>query len=123
MLHDLPVDFRWPSPWSPLTDSQASIDFVRSLADPFDEEPLASTIEAELQRELCPGHPLYRVETWVVASNREDFNEYLFVTDDAKMPVVFVHLTWTQERTPDFPFTVIYSSWEEFRAAWEEEDA
>lgn len=113
-----PSGFLWPEPWRPLADSEASTELVRSLADPLDEEPLAFTFEAELQREVCPEHPLHAVECLAVARNREHFDEFIFATAHPDMPVAFVHLTWTVESTPTFPYTVGYPSWEAFRAAW-----
>jgi hypothetical protein len=71
-----------------------------------------------LQHEVCPGHPLYRIECRAVARNREHHDEFIFVTAHSDMPVAFVHLTWTVESGPAFPYAVGYPSWEAFRAAW-----
>ena len=47
---------------------------------------------------------------------------FIFATAVPGKPVAFVHLTWTVEKDPLFPYTVVYPSWEAFRAAWGESD-
>jgi hypothetical protein len=114
MLRGPPDGFRWPYPWRPLADPE--------LVPPFHEGLRAFTLEAELQREVCPGHPLYRVECRAVARNVEDIDEFIFATAKPQMPVAFVHLTWAVERSPAFPFPVAYPSWEAFRSSWADAD-
>jgi hypothetical protein len=100
---DVPDDFCWPQPWKPLPSGWLG---------------RVGSIEAELQSEVCEGHPLYRVACRVVAWNAEDTNEFLFVTDNPAMPLAFVHLTWKAERDPTWPYTVGYPCWDGFRSAW-----
>jgi hypothetical protein len=50
--------------------------------------------------------------------NREDPNEFLLVTAHPRMPLAFVHLTWTKEEGDKFPWVEGYESWEAFRLAW-----
>jgi hypothetical protein len=124
MLPVPPDGFQWPSPWEPLADPSAALEMglcVNYLL--AEEEGVAPTMEAELEREVCEGHPLYRLPCKAVAWNKEDPNEFLFVTADPDKPVAFVHLTWQIESTPAFPYTVEYPSWEAFRAAWEDSNA
>ncbi len=121
MIPDPPDHFFWPNPWRPLDESEASNEVL--VARPFAEEPRAFTFEAELQREVCPGHPLHRIECRAVARSREHHDEFIFVTARPDMPVAFVHLTWTIESDPTFPYTVGYTSWEAFRAAWADSGA
>jgi hypothetical protein len=118
MGEPLPEGFDWPPMWRPLTDSTEAMALVEPLANPFREEELPGTLEAELRREVCPAHPLHGVECRAVARNREDFNEFLFATARPDMPLAFVHLTWAVETTATFPYTIGYPSWEAFRAAW-----
>ena len=110
MDHATPDNFDWPYPWAPLPFPQGWLGKVES-------------VEAELQSEVCPDHPLYREKCKVVARNAEDPNEFLFVTSNPEMPLAFVHLTWKAERDPTWPYTVGYSGWDTFRQAWLTEDA
>jgi hypothetical protein len=80
-------------------------------------------VEAELQSEVCPGHPLHRVECRAIAWNTEDVNEFLFVTTNPRMPLAVVHLTWKRELDSAWPYTLGYPGWDAFRSAWEAEDA
>lgn len=116
MVPGPPDGFSWPDPWHPLVESEASNEVLGP--QPFAEDPKTFTFEAELQHEVCPSHPLYRVECRAVARSREHHDEFIFVTAHPGMPVAFVHLTWTIESNPTFPYTVGYPSWDAFRAAW-----
>jgi hypothetical protein len=88
----------------------------------FGGHDAAPTLAAELQRECCPEHPLHGRTCIAVARARDDLNEFVFVTDHPKYPIAFVHLTWTVERSPAFPHTTGYGSWDEFRIAWTAEE-
>ena len=96
----------WPEPWQPLPLPNRWLGLVKSL-------------EVELQAEVCPAHPLHRVECRPVGWNSEDPNEFLFATARPGMPLAFVHLTWKPENDPAWPYTVGYPTWEAFRTAWE----
>lgn len=98
MLLEIPKDFCWPDRWEPLG--------------------VGHTFETELQREVCPSHPLYQVECRAVARRKDDGDEILFTTARPDMPIAWVHLTWSVETDPDLPFAVGYESWEAFRVAW-----
>lgn len=123
MIEPLPIDSDWPELWERLTDSTEVMAQIKSFADPFGEVPLAATLEAELQREIRLGHPLYGFECWAVARSRVDFNNFLFTTSRPDMPMALVHMTWVMERTGVFPYTVGYGAWEEFRSAWLQPDS
>lgn len=75
-------------------------------------------VEKELQKETSLGHPLHGVTCHVVAFNTGDPNEFLFATDSPAAPLAFVHLTWRTESDPNWPYTVCYPGWGEFRTAW-----
>ena len=109
-MAEVPDNFPWPAPWKPLPLPEGWLGLVRSA-------------EAELQSEVCTGHPLYRVACRAVAFNADDVSEFLFATDNPAAPVAFVHLTFKAETDPQWPYTVCYSGWEAFRAAWEAPDA
>ncbi len=106
----LPEEFQWPSPWKPLSLLKDWLGLVNSP-------------ETELQAEVCPGHPLYRVKCQAIAWNEADPNEFLFATARKDMPLAFVHLTWKSEHDPSWPYTVGYNDWEAFQRAWEPNSA
>jgi hypothetical protein len=99
---ELPDNFPWPGRWEP--------------APTPDGLP---RIEAELQREVCPGHLLYRVACRVVALNGAHGDEYLFATEHPAAPLAFVHLTYAVERDPRWPHAQAYADWHAFRQAFE----
>lgn len=119
MLSDAHSDFRGPDPWRPLAESETAREII--APQPYVDDPRTFTFEAELQREVCPEHPLYQIECRAIARNCDHSDEFIFLTDDPKLPLAFVHLTWQVESSPLFPYTVRYSSWDEFRDAWKEE--
>jgi hypothetical protein len=121
MLPGPPEDYCWPGPWRPVAESEAATEVI--APQPFAPAPASFTFEAELQHEVCPGHSLHGVECRAVARSREHPDEFVFVTADPLLPIAFVHLTWTVESDPAFPYTVGYLSWEAFRSAWVEADA
>jgi hypothetical protein len=112
-----PEDFRWPHPWAALEvqDEAKHVGFAGARAEIFGTGAIAGSLAAELQREVCPAHPLAGLQCEAVGFNKEDENEFIFVTDSPKIPVAFVHLTWEVERNPKFPWTHPFSSFEEFR--------
>ena len=110
------MTFPGPTLGVPLDKAAASNEVL--VPQPFAEDPRAFTIEAELEHEVCPGHPLYGIECRAVARNREHHDEFIFATARPDMPVAFVHLTWAVESNPAFPYVVGYPSWAAYRAAW-----
>jgi hypothetical protein len=117
-----PDGFEWPDLWEPIPAGDDWFGYPRVMTEVFGDPPPDRTLVGELQREVCPGHPLYGVVCVTVGRNREDPNEFLFMTNRPGMPLVFVHLTWAMERDPTFPWVQGYESWEAFRAAWAEPD-
>lgn len=81
----------------------------------------AAAVEAELARELSPGHRLHGlpVRAIVLGGNGDDV---LFEITDGSGQVAEVHLTWRPERDPDWPFAEVYPGWAAFRAAWAADD-
>ena len=121
MVPPPPEDFRWPEPWRPVAEWEAANELIAT--QPFAPDRTSFTFEAELQHEVCPGHPLHRVECRAVARSCEHPDAFVFVTAHPLMPIAFVHLTWHVETDPSFPYTVGYPSWEAFRSAWTDADA
>lgn len=89
-------------------DSPLSLDPWHSLS--LDR---ASAFEAEIQRELSPGHPLHAVKLSALAhSDRAD--DVLFRLDNDR--VVHVHLTWSGKReSPSWPSHRIYPTLDAWR--------
>ena len=113
-----PNGFKWPAPWEQIPAEDTWYGYPRITSEVFDNEHGTGSLADELQREVSPAHPLYRLECSAVGRNREDPNEFLFLTAHPRMPLAFVHLTWTQEKGDTFPWVEGYESWEAFRAKW-----
>ena len=82
---------------------------------------LAANLEAELHRELPKGHQLCGRQLRAIA-RRQDQDDVLFrsATDDGSL--FCVHLTWSKERDPQWPWTVRYASLDDFRERWLREE-
>jgi hypothetical protein len=80
-----------------------------------DEE--AREFEAELKKEISPGHPLAGIAAVCVArsSRRDDF---LFHLPSHAEQFAIVHLTWSKETVPDYPWTTFFKSEEDFVQNW-----
>lgn len=72
-------------------------------------------LNAELRRELSPGHVLYGQNFQVLGRLRRS-DDFLFQIKDGR--VAQVHLTWTEESYPDWPVTKIYPSFFTWSEAW-----
>jgi hypothetical protein len=95
----LPPEFVWISPWAALAEASPP------LPEVLGDQTYSQWLAAELQREVCESHRLYRINVEAIGFNRYDPNEFLFLTDDPKTPFAFVHLTWTVETDPRWPWT------------------
>ncbi|MCP3993897.1 MAG: hypothetical protein GY722_02375 [bacterium] len=74
----------------------------------------ADGLAEELRREVSKGHPLHGVPVRAIAENDETYDDFLFSLEDGTGRVAFVHLTWKKESSPEFPFTQIYQSVDDF---------
>ena len=81
--------------------------------DPW--RPTAPGLEAELAREVGPGHVLAGRRAVAVA-RRVDNDDVLFHLPDGPALLAVVHLTWTgrREQKPQWPYTELYHSVAEF---------
>ncbi len=72
-----------------------------------------SGLEAQLSREIAPGHVLEGVEVRLIA-RRQDTDDALFILADGR--VAEVHLTWrrTRETDPHWPGTAVFESLEQW---------
>ena len=113
-----PAGFEWPFPWVPIRDENKALQLPRILAETFGDDSPEPFLVDELRREVCPGHLLHGRSWLALAQAKDDPNEFVFLTDCPDCPIAFVHLTWQVEMSPTFPYTVGYTSWEEFNRAW-----
>ena len=78
-------------------------------------EPTEAKLDVELEREVGPGHSLHGRRAVAVA-RRRDQDDVLFWLPDGPALLAVVHLTWTgqRERSPAWPFVILYSSIEDW---------
>jgi hypothetical protein len=69
----------------------------------------------ELEKEVSDGHILFGKKVEIVARRRDTDDVLLRLSDNSGCYAV-VHLTWSgkKERSPKWPITTVFSSWEEF---------
>ncbi|MDB5215338.1 MAG: hypothetical protein JWO86_3265, partial [Myxococcaceae bacterium] len=82
-----------------------------ALLEPWNVVNNAQGLEAELARELVPGHPLHGRPNLRAVARRADGDDVLFLSDTI---VAVVHLTWAKNPDPTQPSTEIFSSIEDF---------
>ena len=73
----------------------------------------ASHSEAELQRELCPGHVLFGCQARALG-HRRDCDDVLFGIVHPSARYAVVHLTFQRETRPEWPSTKLFATLEEF---------
>lgn len=95
------MDVRLPDSWSPLSRDEAQ------------------AVEKELRRELPPAHQLQDHQLIALARYRRD--DILFRSQDDQGPVFCVHLTWSVETDPAWPWTESYKDMGDFLERWPRE--
>ena len=75
-------------------------------------------LEKELAREVCVTHPLYRQRVKAVF-RRYPHDDVLFEVFDTDCRFYCVHLTWSIEVDPHWPFITRFRSIEDFCANYE----
>ena len=113
-----PLKYDWPEPWEAICDESRCLEYPRIMAEVFGDHETAPSLATELRRECCPGHLLHGRSCVPVAANRDDPNEFVYLTDHPDCPIAFVHLTWSVESSPIFPYAIGYAGWEAFDLAW-----
>jgi hypothetical protein len=70
---------------------------------------------ADLRRELVSSHPLFGLPAVAVA-RRQDCDDVLFQVGVPPYKYAVVHLTWSgkAEQAPDYPWTTIFDSFNQF---------
>ena len=76
------------------------------------------SLEKELARETCNGHPLHKVQVRALF-RRYPHDDVLFEVFDSDCPYYCVHLTWSAENNPNWPYITRFRSLEDFRANYQ----
>lgn len=78
-------------------------------------QPTSPGLEVELKREAGETHPLFGHEA-VAVGRRFDCDDVIFYLPNNVFPLAVVHLTWSGkiEESAEFPWTVLYSSVEDW---------
>lgn len=79
----------------------------------------ATRLQAELREEMMELHPLFNAGAVCIA-HRHDTHDYLYMLSSNSRPqrLAVVHLTWTGESTPDFPWTTFFDGFDDFNMDW-----
>src|SRR5262249_10219682 len=89
---------------------------------PIEHEQDELGLEAELRRELKPGHPLFDLPVKALG-RRFDQDDVLFEIQDRSDRVAQVHLTWAGDRQkPPWPGHAILNSFDEW-VEWVKEES
>ena len=73
--------------------------------------PALPGLEAELEKEVNVGHPLFGQKA-ISIGRRGDCDDVLFFLPENPFPLAVIHLTWAgrREKSPEWPHTILYSS-------------
>lgn len=91
----IPDEIKMLSPWTALDVDRAKV------------------LEAELMRELSPGHVLEGRRIKALAS-RGDRDDVLFEIEDGTAKLALVHMTWRKELDSKWPSTMFFNGWEQW---------
>jgi hypothetical protein len=75
-------------------------------------------LEVELARETCERHPLHGARVKALF-RRYPHDDVLFEVSDRDYPYYCVHLTWSKETDPHWPWITRFRSLEDFSANYE----
>lgn len=81
----------------------------------------AAELEKELRRELPAPHQLHGRDLIAIA-HRANRKDVLFQTASGGGEFFWVHLTWSVETDPRWPWTVIYRNLADFVERWPREE-
>jgi hypothetical protein len=82
---------------------------------------MAAPLEAELRREIPRAHSLFALELRAIA-RRDGYDDVLFASTGERPRVYCVHLTWSVETDPTWPWTVEYTDVADFARRWNDDD-
>ena len=89
--------------WIYQFDQKKTLEYPLTMAEVFDLDTVANTLEDELERELSNEHILKGASFNVLAKHDENPNVFIFKTNNQKFPIIKVHLTWQSETSIQFP--------------------
>ncbi|MFZ1617433.1 MAG: hypothetical protein WAT41_08810 [Flavobacteriales bacterium] len=78
----------------------------------------AKSLVFELEREICSAHKIFGLQTEAIARMLARDN-FLFTTNSHEHPYVVVHLTWSVETKPDWPWFTTFTSFDDFKENWQ----
>ena len=91
------------SEWEVITNEEECLDYPQMMSETFGNEKPEETLHLELQRELSKTHYLKGFETKAILKSTDNPNRFIFETDHLDCPFALVHLTWSKEKSEDFP--------------------
>lgn len=106
------MELKLPSKWKAIDEEP--YEYANLIAETFGFELPNPSYEKELQREICSTHILWGHKVRAIGYCLDDINEILYETNLPGSPYVVVHLTWAKEKSPKFPNTILYRSFEDF---------
>ncbi|KUM53569.1 hypothetical protein [Rheinheimera sp. EpRS3] len=71
----------------------------------------------ELGRETCETHKLHGLNSKALA-RKDGRDDFLFKIEGAPRPLYVVHLTWSKETSPDWPWITEFGSKTDFIENW-----
>lgn len=74
-------------------------------------------LENELAREVCSEHVLANVPAKCIA-RRDGRDDFLFRVELDNAGYAVVHLTWSRESSPDWPWTKLFNDVDDFKSNW-----
>lgn len=74
-------------------------------------------LENELAREVCSEHILANVPAKCIA-RRDGRDDFLFRVTSDNAAYAVVHLTWSKESSPDWPWAKLFSDIDDFKSNW-----
>jgi hypothetical protein len=77
----------------------------------------AIRMKKELAMETCAEHLLYGKEVVVIA-RKDGRDDFLFSVSGAASPLYVVHLTWSKETKPEWPWVTPFRNKEDFLENW-----
>ena len=69
----------------------------------------AAKAEAEIHREMCEGHVLFR-RSVVAVGYRQDSDDVLFYLGESEPIFAVVHLSYQRETRPEWPSTTLFTT-------------
>ena len=89
--------------WETDFDEQSTMEYPTLMSETFGYAISSTSPAEQLRKELCMNHPLLESEFTLFAVPKDNPNEFIFSTSDERYPLIFVHLTWNEQKEEGFP--------------------